>query len=150
MNQVEIVKAYYGNLALVGPDKASTGIIADDFRLIAGSIEFDRKNFMAILISLYEAIPDLSHVLSDFQVHGEAVQLTDLPNGTFTSSWDGSSFGLPVIPPSGKEIQMAPIKWEITVRNGKITRLHDVTLPSAKSGLPGFFKALGASIKFDS
>jgi hypothetical protein len=31
----------------------------------------------------------------------------------------------------------------ITVRDGKIRRWHDVTLPSGDTGLPGFLKALG-------
>jgi hypothetical protein len=98
------------------------------------------------LTSVYAGNPDLAHSLGEFQVGGEAVQLIDQPKGTLTSSWDGTCFGLPVIPPTGNAFQIAPMKCEITIRNGKITRLHDMTLPSAESDLPGFFKALGATL----
>jgi hypothetical protein len=145
-NLVEIVKAYYEKVAVEGHVEASTEFISEDFRLIAGTIEIDRKRFIAIMASVYEAIPDLAHTVGEFQIRGEAVQLTDQPKGAFTSSWDGTGFGLPVIPPTGNAFQMAPMKWEITIRNGKITRLHDITLPSAESGLAGFFKALGTTL----
>jgi hypothetical protein len=142
-NIIEIVKAYYDKLAAAGPVEAAAQTISDDFRLIAGTVEMGRMGFIDIMTLLYTAIPDLSHALSDIQVRGEVVQLTDRLMGTFTGPWDGSKLGLPVIPPNGNAFFMAPLKWEVTVRHGKITRWHDVTVPSAQSGLPGFLKALG-------
>jgi ketosteroid isomerase-like protein len=144
MDSIDIVKAYFAALNSTSLDQGDQ-YLAADYKLIAGTLEIDRSRFIAILTQLYAAIPDLTHVLSDIQVRGETVQLTDRPAGTFTGAWDGSSFGLPSIPPNGSAFHMAPMKWEITVRNGKITRWHDVTVPSAASGLPGFFKALGAT-----
>jgi len=119
-NLVEFVKAYYEKVAVEGPIEASTEFISEDFRFIAGRIELDRKRFLAIMASVYTAIPDLEHTLGEFQIRGEAVQLINQPKGTFTSSWDGTGFGLPVIPPTGNTFQMAPMKWEITIRNGKL------------------------------
>jgi predicted ester cyclase len=145
-DNIEIVKTYYEKLALEGPVEGTNQSISEDFKLIAGTLEIDRKGFIAILTRLYAAIPDLTHTLSDIQVRGESVQLTDHPAGTFTGTWDGTSFGLPIVPPNGDAFLMAPMKWEITVRNGKITRWHDVTIPSGTSGLPGFLKALGSSM----
>jgi hypothetical protein len=143
-NNIEIVEAYYEKLASQGPVEAAAQSISEDFRLIAGSVEIDRKRFIGIMELLYSAVPDLTHVLSAIQVRGDVVQLTDQPAGTFTGSWDGTSLGLPVIPPHGGAFLMAPMKWEVTVRYGKITRWHDTTPPSSESGVPGFFKALGA------
>lgn len=145
-NIIEIVKACYAKLASAGSDETAIQTLSEDFRLIAGSKEVDRNGFIALLKVVYAAIPDLTHVLSDIQVRGEVVQLTDTPVGTFTSAWDGSSLGLPVISPNGSPFLMAPTKWEITVRNGKITRWHDVTIPSVKSGISGFLKALGPQV----
>jgi hypothetical protein len=144
-NVLEIVNACFERLALEGPAAAAAQSLSEDFKLIAGSKEIDRKGFVALLTLLYAAIPDLTHGLSDVQVRGESVQLTDRPAGTFTAAWDGSGMGLPVLPPSGGAVSMAPTKWEITVRNGKITRWHDVTIPSINSGLRGFLKALGGT-----
>lgn len=141
---IEVVKTYFEKVALEGPMEATAQTCSEDFKLIAGTLEINRSSFIAILTGLYAAIPDLTHALSDIQVRGESVQLTDHPTGTFTGAWDGTSFGLPSIPPNGSPFHMAPMKWEITVRNGKITRWHDVTIPSAASGLRGFFKALGS------
>lgn len=145
-DNIEIVKAYYEKIASEGPAEASNQTLSEDFRLIAGTLEIDRKGFIAIITCLYAAIPDLTHTFSDMQTRGEAVQLTDHALGTFTGTWDGSIFGLPVIPPDGNPFHLAPMKWEITFRGGKITRWHDVTVPSAASGLPGFLKALGSTM----
>ncbi len=146
MDNIEIVKAYYEKIASEGPVEATNQTLSEDFKLIAGTLEIDRKGFITIITRLYAAIPDLTHTLCDIQTRGQVVQLTDHPRGTFTGTWDGSSFGLPVIPPDGNPFHMAPMKWEITLRDGKITRWHDVTVPSAASGLPGFLKALGSTI----
>lgn len=145
-NIVEFVESCYAKLASVISDDAVSQNLSDDFRLIAGTKEVDRQGFVALLALLYAAIPDLTHVLSDIRVRGEVVQLTAHPAGTFTGAWDGSSLGLPVISPNGGAFSMAPMKWEITVRNGKITRWHDVTIPSKKNGLPGFLRALSPQI----
>jgi len=145
-NIIEIVKVYYEKLASDGPVEAAIQTISEDFRLIAGTKEIDRKGFIDMMTRLYTAIPDLTHALSDIQVRGEVVQVTDQPMGTFTGAWDGSGLGLSIVPPSGSTFLMAPSKWEITIRHGKITRWHDVTIPSVKSGLTGFLKALGVSV----
>lgn len=140
---VEIVEAFYEKFQKEGPASAINEFLSDDFRLIAGKAEINRDAFTVLLTRLYAAVPDLTHTLSNMQVRGEVVQVTDQPAGTFTGSWDGSNHGFPVIPPHGKAFTMAPTKWEITVRHGKITRWHDVTVPSAISGSRGFLKALG-------
>lgn len=145
-NNLEIVENYITQLTADGPSGSSSQSLSEDFRLIAGTVELDRKKFVAILTSLYAAIPDLSHGISNIQVRGDVIQITDHPSGTFTGHWDGSELGLPSVPPSGSAFRMAPWKWEVTVRHGKITRLHDVTVPSAASGLPGFFHALGFTL----
>ena len=129
-NIVEIVESCYAQLSSAVREDGVSQTLSDDFRLIAGSKEFDRNGFIAFLVLLYAAIPDLTHVLSDIRVRGEVVQLTSHSAGSFTGAWDGSSLGLPVISPNGSAFSMAPMKWEITVRNGKITRWHDVTIPS--------------------
>ncbi len=141
-NIVEIVESCYAQLSSAIREDGVSQTLSDDFRLIAGTKEIDRKGFIAFLVLLYAAIPDLTHVLSDIRVRGEVVQLTTHSAGSFTGAWDGSSLGLPVIHPNGSAFSMAPMKWEITVRNGKITRWHDVTIPSVKNGMPGFLKAL--------
>jgi hypothetical protein len=145
-DNIEIVKAYYEKIASENRVETTNQTLSEDFKLIAGTLEIDRKGFIAIITRLYAAIPDLAHTLSNMQTRGEVVQLTDCATGTFTGIWDGSSFGLPVVPPDGNPFQMAPMKWEITLRDGKITRWHDVTVPSTASGLPGFMKALGSTL----
>ncbi|MBE0698593.1 MAG: hypothetical protein IH586_16875 [Anaerolineaceae bacterium] len=139
---IELVKSCYEKLASVASGVTAVQTMSEDFKFIAGTAEIDRKGFIEIVKLLYTAIPDLTHTLSDIQVRGDVVQLTDHPAGTFSGQWDGSSFGLPNIPPSGFPFRMAPTKWEITVRHSKITRWHDVTVPSAASGMRGFLKAL--------
>lgn len=146
LDNIEIVKAYYEKITSEGLIEATNQTLSEDFRLIAGTMEIDRKGFIAIITRLYAAIPDLAHTLSDIQTRGESVQLTDCVTGTFTGTWEGSSFGLPDLPPDGNPFHMAPMKWEITVRDGKIRRWHDVTVPSTASGLPGFLKALGSTM----
>jgi predicted ester cyclase len=145
-NNIEIVTAFNEKLAAQGQIEADDAILSGDFKLIAGSVEIDRQSFIEIINRLYRAIPDLKHTLSNIQLRGDVVQLTIQSTGLFTETWDGSSLGLPVIPPSGGPVHMGPTKWEITVRDGKITRWHDITLPSRESGLPGFIKALGAQL----
>jgi hypothetical protein len=144
-NIIELVKSCYKILASEGPGEAMAQTMSEDFKLIAGNVEIDRKGFIEMVKLLYAAVPDLTHALSDIQIRGDVVQLTDHSVGTFSGQWDGSSFGLPSIPPSGASFHMAPIKWEITVRQGKITRWHDVTIPSAASGMRGFLKALASA-----
>lgn len=142
-NNTEIVTTYFEKLASDGPETATIQAFSEDFKLIAGSAEVNRKRFIEMITVLYAAVPDLTHDLSDIQLRGDIVQLTDRPSGTFTGTWDGTTLGLPIIPANSSAFLMAPSKWEITVRNGKITRWHDVTIPSGKSGISGLFKALG-------
>lgn len=143
---VEIVKACYHSVAVDGQFDVDNLTLADDFKFIAGMVEVNKNDFIEIITRLYRAIPDLKHVLTNIQIRGDTVQLTHQAVGTFTKDWDGTDFGLPRITATNTPVQMGPIKWEITVRKGNITRWHDVTMPSADSGLRGFFKALGSEM----
>ena len=105
--------------------------------------------FMEMVDVFMVATPDLKSTLSDFQVSGNIVRVSDKGEGTHTGTFDGTSMGMPILPPTGNIVRTPLEQYEFTIVNGKIVQQRDVTTPTGEAGFDGFLKAMGVTLPAD-
>jgi ketosteroid isomerase-like protein len=145
-NNIGIVKAYFAAESSASLDKIAS-FLSDDFQLLGmGSKPLNKTVWLGFLSLLKTALSNIKIKMTDVQSHGSVVYLTEHLTGTHTGTFDLAFFGLPPVPASGKVFVFPIVLWEVTVVDGKITRLNDVTPHSPDSGIPGLLKALGVTL----
>jgi hypothetical protein len=122
--------------------------VSDDFRWdSAVSPEpLDKKGVLGFTSRFQAAFPSWTRNLSAIEAEGNVVKVTSQGVGTHKGPLDLSAAGLSVIPASGKTVRFPAAYFEITVVDGKVTLVRDVTPPSPDAGISGLLKALGVAL----
>ena len=140
---VDIVKAYFGTFSLMSADKAAL-FLSDDFKLVGfGKNPIGKDAWVRFMNTLKIAMPDLKIKLSDIQVEGNVVRLTQDGIGTHQGPMDLTAMDLAIFPATGKKVSFPGSQWAITVVEGKITQEEMISPPSQDTGLAGILKAFG-------
>jgi hypothetical protein len=143
---IGIVKAYIAAESSTSLDKIAS-YLSDDFQLLGmGSRPLDKVVWLGFLSLLKAALSNIKIKMTDIQSQGSIVSFTEHLTGTHTGTFDLAIFGLPPVPASGKVFIFPTVLWEVTVVDGKIIQLNDVTPHSPDTGIPGLLKALGITL----
>ena len=146
MNSIEVVKAYYAALDSEDMEQVNQ-YLSEDYQLVDFTPRSMDKEAMLNLIRLFkEALPNLSHSLSNIRVEGNVVKLTVQRSGTNTGSLDLREMGIGVVPRTRKFIIFPNANYELTVKDEKITIERDVSPVSPNRRMPGMLKAMGINI----
>lgn len=141
---VEITRALFAALESGEWDTAAN-YLSDDF-VFSGPVPepISGEQWVGLSRLLKAAFPDWSYNLTDVQVTGNVARTTHQISGTHTGDLDLSPLGLPVVPATGKAIQLPEEHADLTFEGDKVVRLH-ADVP-ADSGVPGILKQLGVEI----
>ena len=143
---IGIVKAYFAAERSGSLDEIAS-FLSDDFQLLGmGSQPLDKHVWLGFLSLVKSALSNIKIKMTDIQSDDNIVSFTEHLTGTHTGTFDLAFFGLPPVPASGKVFVFPIVLWEVTVVDGKITQLNDVTPHSPDSGIQGLLKALGVTL----
>lgn len=143
MNNVELVQSMLAAFE-AGDTAMLSAAMTDDF-VFSGPVPqpIDKAGFLGLNQALHTAIPDWKFNASSFQENGDTVDFTDQITGTHTGVLAAIPMAPPV-PPTGKHIALPVEHLHITVRGGKISRLHVDATPGG--GVPGLYAQVGAPL----
>ncbi len=146
LNNIGIVKAYFAAERSKSLDNIAS-FLSDDFQLLGmGSKPLDKTVWLGFLSLVKTALSNIKIKMTDIQSQGSVVSFTEHLTGTHTGTFDLTAFGLPPVSASGRAFVFPTVLWEVTVVDGKIKQLNDVTPPSPDTGIPGLLKALGVTL----
>lgn len=146
MDNVEIVKAYFAALDSQNMEKVDQ-YLSDQYQLVDFTPQpMDKAARLLMVRQLKEAMPNLSHSLSNISVEQNVVKATVQLSGTNSANLDFRKLGIGVIPRSHKFIIFPNGNYEFTVKDGKITQEKDISPVSPNRRMSGMLKALGVNI----
>ena len=146
MDNVEIVKAYFAALDSQNMEQVDQ-YLSDQYQLVDFTPQpMDKEARLLMVRQLKEAMPNLSHSLSNIRVEQNVVKATVQLSGTNSANLDFRKLGIGVIPSSQKFIIFPNGNYEFTVKDGKITQERDVSPVSPNRRMSGMLKALGVNI----
>lgn len=100
-----------------------------------------KEAYLATLRTMFNAFPDFEYHSKILEADEQTVRYLSRISGTHTGELDLSNMGMGIIPPTGKSFRTAEDEGEITVKDGKITRIH--INASEESGIQGILRQLG-------
>ena len=103
--------------------------------------------WLGIHDKLNAAFPDWSFNMTSVHQHGDVVHCTAQVTGTQTGDLDLSPMGMPVVPATGKSIQLPQEELSVKVEGGKITSISGHPVPGG--GVMGMLSQLGVEIPHD-
>ena len=146
MDNVEIVKAYFAALDSQNMEQVDQ-YLSDQYQLVDFTPQpMDKAARLLMVRQLKEAMPNLSHSLSNISVEQNVVKATVQLSGTNSANLDFRKLGIGVIPRSHKFIIFPNGNYEFTVKDGKITQEKDISPISPNRRMSGMLKALGVNI----
>jgi predicted ester cyclase len=146
MDSIEIVKAYFAALDSQELDQADQ-YLSDTYQLVDFTPQPMDKVAMLVMKKRYkEALPNLSHSLSNIRVEENVVKLTVQISGTNSGHLDLREMGIGVVPRSRKFIIFPNGNYEFTVHSGRIVIERDVSPVSPNRRMSGMLKALGVNV----
>lgn len=146
MDNVEIVKAYFAALDSQNMEHVHL-YLSDQYQLVDFTPQpMDKEARLLMVRQLKEAMPNLSHSLSNIRVEQNVVKATVQLSGTNSANLDFRKLGIGVIPRSHKFIIFPNGNYEFTIKDGKITQERDVSPVSPNRRMSGMLKALGVNI----
>lgn len=145
MGNVEIVKAYYAALDSANME-AIEQYLSESFRLVDFTPHpMDKRAVLDMMGQFKNALPNLSHSLSNISSEGNTVKLTVQLSGTNSGHLDLRSMGIGVVPRSQKFIIFPNGNFEFTIEDGKIIIVKDISPVSPNRRMSGMLKALGVN-----
>jgi hypothetical protein len=145
-SNIRIVKAYFSAECSGSMEKIAS-FLSDDFQMVGmGPKPLNKAVWLGFLGLLKSALSNIKIKMTDIQSHDDVVSFTEHLTGTHSGTFDLTAFGLSPVLPSGRAFIFPTVLWEVTVEDGKITQLNDVTPHSPDTGIPGLLKALGVTL----
>lgn len=147
MNDVEIAAKVFE--LIEAKDIAGAKTLLSDDMTFSGPVPepVSGDMWMGLHAKLNAGFPDWSFNLSGVHQHGDVVHCTAQITGTHTGDLDLSPMGLPVVPATGKAIQLPAEELSVTVDGGKITSVAGDPVPGG--GVMGILGQLGVEIPHD-
>lgn len=122
--------------------EAVRDLLAEDFQFSGPVPEpMNREQFIGLSRTLSLAFPDWSHNLEKVEVEGDTAVTTHQITGTHQGDLDLSGMGIPTVPPTARAFRMPVEHARVTVKEGKITRMHVDVSPGG--GLKGVLAQIG-------
>jgi predicted ester cyclase len=144
MDDVGLTREFFRLIEAKDTASASK-LISGDF-VFSGPVPepIDGPAYLDMQDKLAVAFPDWSFNMSDVHQHGDVVHATVQITGTHNGDLDLAPLGMPVIPPTGKSVELP--REEVTVRceNGKITAVINDPVPGG--GVQGVLGQIGVKI----
>lgn len=141
MDPEAITRAYLA--AVEAKDwEAIRDVLAEDFQFSGPVPEpMNREQFIGLSRTLSVAFPDWSYNLEKVEVEGDTAVTTHQITGTHQGDLDLSGMGMPTVPPTGRAFRMPVEHAQVTVKEGRITRMHVDVSPGG--GLRGVLAQIG-------
>jgi hypothetical protein len=146
MDSIETVKAYFHALDSTNMEQVEQ-YLSENYQLVDFTPQPMNKESMLDLIRLLkEALPNLTHSLSNIRVEENVVKLTVQRSGTNSGNLDLRKMGIGVVPRTQKFVIFPNGNYEFTLKGGKITTERDVSPVSPNRRMSGLLKALGVNV----
>lgn len=144
MNDVEVASKVFE--LIEAKDTAGAKALLADGMTFSGPVPepVGGDMWMGLHDKLNAGFPDWSFNLSGVHQHGDVVHATAQITGTHTGDLDLSPMGMPVVPATGKAIQLPQEELSISVVDGKITSVHGDPVPGG--GVMGILQQLGVEM----
>jgi hypothetical protein len=143
MSNIELVKR--GLQAFCTGDTATLDqMTADDFIFSGATPQpVGKTEFLAMCQANHAAFSDFDFNASDFHEDGDVVTYNTAITATHTGPL-ALIPGIPVVPATGKRIQIPEDRQTSTIREGKLTRLEIASPPGG--GIPAAYAQVGSPL----
>ena len=144
MSNTDLVKSVLAAFE-AGDAKKAESALSDDM-VFAGPVPqpIGRAEFIGLQGALVAAIPDWKFNAADFKEQGDKVTLKVHISGTHTKPLTLPPMGIQALPATGKHVQLPYEVLNVTVKNGKATRIDAEHVDGG--GVPGLLAQLGVKM----
>ena len=144
MNSEEITREIMTGIESGDLDTVA-GYLSDDF-VFSGPVPepISGEEWLGMQRLLHVAFPDWSFNISNMETTDSGVRVTYQITGTHTGDLNLSPMGMPVIPATGKSIQLPVEHADFTFEGDKAVKFHTAAVEGA--GLPGLLHQLGVDM----
>jgi predicted ester cyclase len=147
MDSIDVVKAYFHALDSSDDKERVNKYLSETYQLVDFTPKpMDKEAMLDFLHLLKEALPNLSHSLSNIRVEENVVKLTVQRSGTNSGNLDLRKMGIGVVPRTQKFVIFPNGYYEFIINDGKITTERDVSPVSPNRRMSGLLKALGINV----
>ena len=143
MSNIDLVKR--GLQAFCAGDTATLDLLTtEDFVFSGGTPQpVGKAEFLGLCQANHAAFSDFSFNASDFQEDGDVVKYNTAITATHTGPL-ALIPGVPVVPATGKRIQIPEDRQTSTIQGGKLARLEIVSPPGG--GIPAAYAQVGTPL----
>lgn len=144
MDAIDTVKTFMTALQ-AGDLELAAHYMPDDFSMSGWTAQpVGKGEFLAMQSELLAAMPDLSYHLQDLQEERDSVTGLMSLSGTHTQDLALPTFGVPLIPATGIEVELPQVHVEYTLDNAKVKAMQVEAVRGG--GLTGLLQQIGTEL----